>query len=199
MGYDGSVIAHLKGTVLRRSDHALILAVGGVGYRVYTTTELLSRFHEGDACALFTHLSVRETALELFGFAEEHEVRLFELLLGVSGVGPRSALSIMNLAPAAALAAAIARGDTSYLTKVSGIGKKSAQKIVVELKDKLGALPDGAGSDTEGDGDVIDALTALGYSLAEAREALARVPDSATTTEARVRAALKALGSPHRG
>ncbi len=188
------MIAHLSGTVLAHGANSLILDVSGVGYRVYTSVSVISEHPLGERVSLHTHLVVRETALELFGFSHESEVRFFELLIGVSGIGPRSALAIMNLAPVDTLAGAIGRGDTSYLTKVSGIGTKNAQKIVVELKDKLDAAPiDEAGGTM--DADVIDALTSIGYSLPEARRALAAVPADITNTSARLKEAIRQLGS----
>ena len=189
------MIAHLSGRVLTHNEHSLILAAQGVGYLVHTTNSVLSRYLPGSEVALFTHLSVRENALDLFGFEAQDEVRFFELLIGVSGVGPRSALSIMNLASVEVLCSAVAKGDTSYLTKVSGIGKKSAEKIVLELKDKVAEFGAREESIYEGDTDVMDALTALGYSLGEAREALAHIPDSAQTTNDRLKEALKVLGT----
>ncbi|MDZ4284431.1 MAG: Holliday junction branch migration protein RuvA, partial [Patescibacteria group bacterium] len=144
--------------------------------------------------SLWTHLVVRDDALELFGFRERDELSLFERLISVSGIGPKSALAILDLAPVETLRSAIARGDTSYLTKVSGIGKKTAQKIVLELRDSLASAreADSAGEDY---GDVIDALTTLGYSAREAREALKKMPPSTADTSERIKAALKTLGS----
>lgn len=190
------MIAHLSGRVLAHNESSLVLAVQGVGYLVYTTNTVLSKYLPGSELAVFTHMSVRETALDIFGFESQEEVSFFELLISVSGVGPRSALSIMNLAGVDTLRAAITKNDTSYLTKVSGIGKKSAEKIVVELKDKIGDLGVAVVSDTHtGDSEVIDALTALGYSLSEAREAIQYIPDDASGTNDRLKAALKVLGT----
>ncbi|NBD74029.1 Holliday junction branch migration protein RuvA [Patescibacteria group bacterium] len=186
------MIAHLSGTVLTANDTSLVLNVSGVGYRVHAPQEVLVKAAPGEECALHTHLAVRETALELFGFLEEHDLRLFELLISVSGIGPRSALQILNLAPAEVLIPSIKKGDTTHLTKVSGIGAKSAQKIVVELKDKLEGFSFESGAD-EDDADVLDALAALGYSQGEAREALKAVPPEAATPQERIRAALAAL------
>ena len=189
------MIAHLSGRVLTHGGHSLILAVGGVGYLVHTTNSILSSYLPGSEVALFTHLVVREQALDLFGFETQDEVRFFELLIGVSGVGPRSALAIMDLADIETLQSVIANSDTSYLTKVSGIGKKSAEKIVVELRDKLEGFATTGTQAHAGDTDVIDALTALGYSLPEAREALAYIPADLTTTNDRLTAALKSLST----
>lgn len=191
------MIASLSGTVLSHSEQSLILDVHGVGYRILAPTSVLSQVESHTSLSLHTHLAVRETSMELFGFETESDVQFFELLISVSGIGPRSALAIMNLAPTEVLVPAIAKGDTSYLTKVSGIGAKSAGKIVVELKDKLAGFSFEDTMQGESDGDVLDALSALGYSLAEAREALQAIPESATSTSDKIKEALKQLSAPH--
>lgn len=194
--YDSVMIAQLSGRVVRHESNALVVDVAGVGYRVHTTTTHISTHPVGCTLLFATHLVVREDALELFGFVNVREVRLFELLIGVPGIGPRSALAIMNLAPADVLSGAIARGDTSYLTKVSGIGAKNAQKIIVELKDKLRSDV-GATTNAESaeDVEVIDALVALGYSLTEARNAVGTIPHETYGAQHRLKEALKVLGS----
>jgi len=188
------MIAHLTGRVIDHSLHALVLDVAGVGYRIHATTSLLGSATRGSELSCFTHLSVRETALELFGFQSAEELHLFELLIGVSGVGPRGALAILDLAPAETLKQAIAKGDTTYLTKVSGVGKKSAEKIVIELKDKLADMSF-TEEHHEGDSEVIDALLSLGYSLSEARSALGRISPETLDTNTRIKEALRALGT----
>ena len=139
---------------------------------------------------------MREDSQELYGFLHYAELELFEMLIGISGIGPKGALGVMAIAPADTLKKAIAAGDTSYLTRVSGIGKKTAEKIVLELKDKMA----GKGVTVEApelkdEADAIDALVALGYSQREARDALAAVPSKMVTLEKRVGEALKQLGT----
>jgi Holliday junction DNA helicase RuvA len=142
----------------------------------------------------WTYLVVREDALDMYGFTDQTEVNFFELLIGVSGIGPKSALAILSLAPPETLRKAITSGDTGYLTKVSGVGRKSAEKIVLELRDKLGAIDlPGLREDLERESDSIEGLQALGYSLREAREALRKVPDNVTDPSERIRQALKSL------
>ena len=134
--------------------------------------------------------------MSMYGFFERQELELFEMLIGISGVGPKSAIGVLSVASVDALKSAIASGDTSYLTKVSGIGKKNAEKIVLELRDKLGG-PGGSGGTETGrkeEVDAIEALKSLGYSQREAREALKDVADSVKGTSHRVKAALKNLG-----
>lgn len=203
-----TMIARLTGSIVLIEDHAVILDVGGVGYRVRVGADARAALRAARAVknsdsngargnvSFWTHLVVRDDALELFGFREREELTLFERLISVSGIGPKSALAILDLAPVETLHGAIARGDTSYLTKVSGIGKKTAQKIVLELRDSLTNVGD-AEAMGEDYGDVIDALTALGYSAREAREALKKIPPSSARTSERVKDALKTLSATH--
>jgi len=188
------MIAHLSGVVLAAHPSAITLDVHGVGYRLYVTQQLLDSVRVGDELALHTHLAVREDAMDLFGFPVAEELELFKLLIGVSGIGPRSALGIIGLESIERLSTAIAHGDVGYLTKVSGVGKKSAEKIVLELKDKVGVLSiDDVQAHHRGEEDVLEALQTLGYRLDEAREALRKVPDDIEEQGDRVKAALRVL------
>jgi len=173
----------------------LIISVGGVGYKVYATRETIAELKRKERAALWTHLAVREDSLDLYGFLDEGTLDFFELLLMVGGIGPKSALAILDIAEVPALRSAIASGNDSYLTKVSGIGRKTAAKIVLELKDKVGpASPEDARA-ALGDGDALEAMRSLGYSLHESREALRKVPSTIGTSAERLREALKILGS----
>jgi Holliday junction DNA helicase RuvA len=145
---------------------------------------------------LWIHTHVREDALDLFGFLERKELEFFEMLIGVSGIGPRSALAILGIASIETLRKAIGTGDTSYLTKISGIGRKTAEKIVLELRDKIGE--EKGGSSLQGELDALEALKSLGYSQNEARDALKKVPAD-TNTNTKIREALKILGSHTKG
>lgn len=185
------MIAKLRGTVDEIGMSSLILDVSGVGYLIFAPGNVLAHIRTGQSVTLFTHHAIREQASDLYGFLSADELSFFELLLTVSGIGPKSALAIVNTAPIETLREGIQSGDASHLTKVGGIGKKSAEKIVVELKDKLGGLPHTTNIST-GSGDAIEALTALGYSLSEARDAIKQV-DKTLSTEEMVRHALKTL------
>lgn len=188
------MIRHLTGSVVEKGVGHLVLDISGVGYLVFAQEETLKNAKEDTEISLWVHLSVRETALELYGFTSKEDLAFFEMLIGVSGVGPKSALSILNLAPAHHLASAIASGDDAYLTKVSGIGRRSAAKIVVELKEKLqNAATENGDVSTQGASDTILALEALGYSTSEAREALREVSDETLDTNQKVKEALKYL------
>jgi Holliday junction DNA helicase RuvA len=188
------MIAHLQGTVLAKKPTFLVLDVHGVGYKVFCTERVLAAVAIREDCSLHTHLAVREDALDLFGFATSEELELFQLLIGISGIGPRSALGIMGLETIEKLTSAIAHGDVGYLTKVSGVGRKSAEKIVLELKEKVVLLDvhDASGMRHE-DEDVLEALKALGYRADEAREALRQVPEDVTEQPARIKEALRLL------
>lgn len=192
------MISHLIGEILLKGDRFVVLDVSGVGYKVYVSTDTARRIgSKGEKTNLWTHLAVREDALDLYGFSNYAEVEFFEMLIGISGVGPKSALGIMSIAPLDTLKTAIASGDTTYLTKVSGIGKKNAEKIILELRDKIGAIEGGTTGSSllKEDSDTVDALQSMGYSVVEAREALKEVPQEITGVSDRIKEALKHLGS----
>jgi Holliday junction DNA helicase RuvA len=189
-----TMIGYLEGTVHSVRDSWCLVLVSGLGYKVFTTKDTLAHMAPASPIALWTHQAVREDALDLFGFLEEQELRFFELLLSVSGIGPKSALGILDIATVETLQSAIIAGNASYLTTVSGIGKKTAEKIVLELKDKLGKdTPVGAAFAS--DADALEAMRSLGYSAHEAREALRGVSPDVTESTARLREALRLIGS----
>jgi len=189
------MIGYLEGEVRAiRATYCIVLA-GGVGYKVFATKETLARMTADAIASLWTHLAVREDILDLYGFAREEELRFFTLLLTVSGIGPRSALGILDIAAVETLRSAISGGNAGYLTSVSGIGKKTAEKIILELRDKVGLGVDGGGEALSGDVDTLDALRALGYSAQEARDALRKVPADVINGNERLREALRLLGT----
>lgn len=191
------MISHLRGTILEVTDRYAIVDVQGLGYKVYCANDTLSGLKAGNETALHTYLAVREDALDLYGFPSAEERGFFELLISVSGIGPRSALGILSVASTDTLKKAIGTGDTSYLTKVSGIGRKTAEKVVLELRDKLRAHVDMKETPhtLRAESDVVEALKSLGYSQNEARDALKEVSDEIIGTNARIREALKILGT----
>ena len=190
------MIGKLTGRVAgERGIGSLIIDVGGVGYLVRMRPESARKLRGAEgAVSIFTSLTVREDSLDLYGFERDDELGFFELLLSVSGIGPKSALATLSLGEVATLQSAIGAGDTAYLTKVSGIGKKSAERIVVELRDKLGSENNSLAHDLRGDADTLEALQSLGYTLADAREALKQVDKNTLGTNERLREALKLLG-----
>ena len=180
------MISRLRGTVVARTPAGLVMEVGGVGYLVAATPRVSARV--GEEATVETHLHVREDALQLYGFASAEERELFELLLGVSGIGPKVALAIVSGSPPAELRRAIARDDLARFEAIPGIGRKTAQRVVMELKDKLGepAVVGSAG------GALLarDALVELGWSVVDADRVLADV-DESLSVEEQVRTALK--------
>ncbi len=190
------MIGQLIGNITYSGDKFIILNVGGVGYKIFTTAEsklFLSKNQEGST--LWTHLVVKEDALDLYGFTTQIELDFFELLITVSGIGPKSALGILSLAGIETLRKSISSNNTEYLIKIAGIGKKSAEKIVLELKDKIGKLGETLpGQDLDKEADVLNALQALGYSTKEAHEALKKIPSEITDVSEKIKQALKQLG-----
>ncbi|MBI4059585.1 Holliday junction branch migration protein RuvA [Candidatus Giovannonibacteria bacterium] len=188
------MLGYLEGKISFRGERYLIIDVAGVGYKVFVNAETLKNASKtSEKIKVWTHLYQREDALELYGFLSQPELELFETLLSVPGVGPRTALGILNVAPIDTLKRAIASGELSYLTKVSGIGRKTAEKIMVELREKFGKAVS-VGSELKEEQDALEALESLGYSAREAREALRQVPGSVEGTSRRVQGALKILG-----
>ncbi len=194
------MIASLEGAVAAIAPDSLVLEVGGVGYRVFAGPGTLSAASGGSRLKLHTHHLVREDAQALYGFRTTEELGFFELLTTVTGVGPKVALAIVSSRPVADLQLAIMQGDEAVLTAVSGVGKRLAARIVLELKEKVAAAGTAAGGPAGGDGatesEVMAALQALGYSSAEAREAARGAVASAavgSTLEERVKAALRVL------
>lgn len=189
------MIGRIEGKVVVKRAGFAILSAAGIGYKIAATREALAALRISEHAALWTHLIVREDALDLYGFRTEYELRFFELLLTVSGVGPKSALAIIDLAPVATLTSAISQGNAQYLTKVSGVGRKTAEKIVLELRDKVEASAGALDATLQGDEDALEAMRSLGYTLQEARDALRNVPHEITEGSGRLRAALKILGA----
>ncbi len=191
------MIAHLRGAVESIAKDNVVVTIGtafgAVGLRVYVPATTRDAAQIGRAIDLFTHLHVREDAWTLYGFTTQEELDLFELLLGVSGVGARTALAVLAAAPPDQLRAAIAHEQADVLTRVPGIGPKTAKNIVFHLKDKVGVVTHGAEIAylSDRDTEVIAALTGLGYSIVEAQSALASLPrDETLDVEERIRRAL---------
>jgi holliday junction DNA helicase RuvA len=184
------MISRIEGKVLMRGDRFLIIEANGIGYKIFSIPKAI----KNPPSALWTHLHVREDAMELYGFGEYAEMQFFEMLIQISGIGPKSALGVLSVAPLDTIKKAISSGETSYLTKVSGIGRKTAEKIVLELRDKLGALESQEGGMFKDDQDVLSALESLGYSRQEAREGLKKIPETIQGVNQRIKEVLKILG-----
>jgi holliday junction DNA helicase RuvA len=186
------MIGSIKGTIQQKSTNYIILETQGVGYKVFIPQSLMMGLKIGQPLSLVTHTYVREDQLTLYGFETLAELEFFELLLTVSGVGPKSGLGIMSLASLNMIKSAIVSEDPSVFTKVSGIGRKTAERVIIELKDKLKGSVDSSPVAKEHT-DAMDALIALGYSQQEARDALKAVPIDITNLQEKVKIALRAL------
>src|SRR3989338_8573335 len=180
------MIGHIEGEVRAVRPTFAIVSAGGVGYKIALTKEVLAELRPEKTASFWTHLAVREDALDLYGFRNEEELRIFELLLTVSGIGPKSAMAVLDVATVETLRSAISQANASYLTEVSGIGKKTAEKIGASSAESKHAL--------KGDQEAQEAMRSLGYSQNEAREALRKVPHTVVNSNDRLREALKIVG-----
>ena len=190
------MIAHIKGILTEKFDNSVIIDVNGVGYEVALSAIDYDQLSLDDEVKLYTYHLVREQSEELFGFTSLAAKKLFELLISVQGVGPKAGMAILSLAPAEEVRNAIANADSAYISKASGVGKKSAERVIVDLRDKVGlptyyghkSVPQTA-KPAEND-EALDALMALGLNLADATKALEGV-DPSLSVEERIRAALR--------
>ena len=188
------MIALLEGKIELKTDKFVILNVGGVGYKVFYSTATLGKLADkGKEAKLFIHLYPRENLLDLYGFLSFEELEFFEMLISISGIGPKAGLAVLSIASLKDLKASIASGQVSLLTKVSGIGKKTAERVILELSSKI-LVPGSQVSKLMADDETIDALVSLGYSNRQAREALKQVSGKIKGTTNRIKEALKILG-----
>jgi holliday junction DNA helicase RuvA len=188
------MIATLRGEISQIEENALVVEVGGVGLRVFVPAPLRGRVKAGEAVFLFTHLVVREDALTLYGFESQGDRDLFNILLGVDGVGPKVALSVLSSMTLDAIQRAVFAEEGDILSRVPGVGKKTAQKMALHLKDKLKPMDALArvAAMSDKDSEVLAALTALGYSVIEAQSAIQSIPkDAPDDTGERLRLALQ--------
>lgn len=190
------MIAGIEGKIKLKGDKFLIISTaGGINYKVFVLPSTLKNTPKNaDNFHLWTHLRVREDALDLYGFDEYAELEFFEVIIQISGIGPKSAMGILSIAPLDMIKKAISSGEVSYLTKVSGIGKKTAERIIIELRDKMGTMDESSRAMFKDDQSVLEALISLGYSSGEAREAINQVPEGIIGVNARIKETLKILG-----
>lgn len=188
------MIAKLKGKIEYLKDNYAVIEVNGVGYKVFLTAYALGRLAGKEHADLFIHTHVREDIFALYGFMTMEELEMFELLLSISGIGPKAGMGILTVATPKTIKTAILNEDPSILTKVSGIGKKTAERVIVELKNKVAELPESEKESAVSDSDAIEALLSMGYTVSEARDALKAVPKEIADIGERVKVALKNLG-----
>jgi Holliday junction DNA helicase RuvA len=190
------MIYKLSGPASEVFEDFAVISVGGIGYKVHMSARALSGLQAGSETDIFCHLHVREDALDLYGFRGENELEFFEMLLDVSGVGPRSALAVLDVADLSELGAAIQEGRPDLMTRAAGIGRKTAERIVLDLKGKVKV---GGAEEMvkrmESDNDILETLVGLGYRRDQAKAALEKLDKGTTGVEARLKEALKALGS----
>ncbi|MFA6995470.1 MAG: Holliday junction branch migration protein RuvA [Patescibacteria group bacterium] len=189
------MISFLRGRVINKGLNYAIIETGNIGYQVFAGENFLNDLKIDNEVEIYTHHQVREEASDLYGFKTLEDLELFELLLTVSGVGPKSALGVLTIASASDIKEAIIRGDANLLTKVSGIGKKTAERLVLELKTKILRFSSTATTDNSSlvGSDEIEALMSLGYSFSEARSALNLVDSAIIDSGERVKAALRKI------
>ncbi len=184
------MIGSLRGKTIEKGPNWLLLEVAGIGYRIKTSPAVLSKVRGEGETFLYTHHHIREDAEDLFGFLSQNDLELFEKLLTISGVGPKVAMTIMSVGSADEVKKAIMSGDLATMTSVPGVGKKTAQKIILELK---GQLVEAEGGPQGADGEVVDALVNMGYPASQVRDVLKHVPTSVEGTSDRLREALRLL------
>ncbi|MBI2621234.1 MAG: Holliday junction branch migration protein RuvA [Candidatus Levybacteria bacterium] len=188
------MIGSIRGKIILTDGNHILVETGGVGYRVLVSSKVLSKTNS--EVSLFTYTHVREDALELFGFSELADLKLFENLLSVSGIGPRTAMSIFSFLTREEVVNAVIKGDTSVFEGIPRLGKKNAQKIIIELKSKLGDTGslDLSSEESPENSEALQALQSFGFSSKEAREALKNIDSKAETAEEKIKLALKFLG-----
>lgn len=188
------MIGSLRGAVIYKGKEIIEIDIDGVGYEVFLTGRELGRFKVGDDVELFTYHHLTEDSSDLFGFVNRNDKRVFEMLISVSGIGPKSAIGIMTVGNGERIVKAIAEADVEFFKQVKGIGSKSAQRVIVDLKSEVGSIKD---LDLEADGGknevVYQALESLGFRREEIRKALSEVPDDIETEDERIKYTLKQL------
>lgn len=186
------MISYLKGIIKIKEEGFVIIVINDIGYKVFTIERDVAGLNIGDAAEFFTFHYVREDDARLYGFINRQDQQMFEMLFSVTGIGPKSAMGILNMATVDSIKSAIAKSDISLLTKVSGVGKKTAERVILELSSKVKVFGE-ATKETQGLSDALEALMSLGYSRTQAFQALEKVPDTVADPAEKVRLALKNL------
>jgi Holliday junction DNA helicase RuvA len=188
------MIAKLRGTIAYIRESYIVLDVQGVGYKIFLSPYTIGKMVGKEEVEIYTHTHVREDALALYGFLNLEELDMFELLISISGVGPKAGMGILAIASPKTIRTAILNEDASILTKVSGVGKKTAERVILELQNKIVDLPESERQEAMAGNDAMDALVSMGYSSSEAREALKNISKDIADVGERVKAALRILG-----
>ena len=189
------MIGFLRGEVIFKEGNSVILDVRGVGYKVLAAQDVLTKANKGISLGLFIYTHVREDNISLYGFLESSDIKLFENLIGVSGIGPKTAMNIFSVGNRNEIVSAITKGQVDFLTSVPRLGKKNAQKIIIELKNKFGSAEDLDLSEyTEENSQIIAGLKSFGFSSKEAGDAVKAIKGKGETIEEKIKLALKYLG-----
>lgn len=191
------MIGYLDGEVIVRDDPYVFINVAGVGYKVLASVSVLSSAVVGQSVSVFIYTHVKEDALELFAFPTLSDLKLFELLVSVSGIGPKTAISIFSVGDSSTIMNAISTGDVAFFTAVPRLGKKNAQKLIIELKNKFGSLSEFNITEAESGGEVVEALKSFGFSAKEIQQALSTMRSEGvlpSDSAAQIKSALKYLG-----
>lgn len=188
------MIAYLRGRIIQRTESSIVLEVNNIGYQVFLAPEHAKSLIIGAESEVFTHQYVREDALDLYGFPSLAELQFFEKLITISGIGPKTAMNILSVTEVEKLKQAIVKKDLLFLNKISGIGKKTAERLILELEGKLIGTAEGhAPATSNAEVEVMEALQSLGYSQEQARRAIKDLDHSLPSTDAKLKAALKIL------
>lgn len=189
------MIGFLRGEVIFREGSFLILDVKGVGYKVLAASDVLAKANKGISLELFIYTHVREDNISLYGFLEASDIKLFENLIGVSGIGPKTAMNIFSVGNKDEIMSAIAKADVDFFTSVPRLGRKNAQKIIIELKNKFGSIEDlDLSQNSEENQQIIAGLKSFGFSAQEAGDAVKEIKGRGGTIEEKIKLALKYLG-----
>ncbi len=188
------MIAKIKGKIEYLRDNYAVVDVNGVGYKIFVTDYTFGKLASKKDINLHIYTYVREDILALYGFLDLEEKEMFELLISVSGIGPKAALGILSIAEPKTIQTAVLNEDASVLTRVSGVGKKTASRVILELKNKIAEMPSADKEKAVADSEAIEALQSMGYSVSEAREALKSVPKNIKDVSERIKMALKNIG-----
>lgn len=190
------MISYLSGTIqFKGLNYIIVMTSGGVGYKVFTTSDLISQSNIDKALNIYTYTHIKDDALDLYGLPTLEDLNLFEMLLSVSGIGPKTALAIFGNGKIAKIKEAIVKGDVDFFAGVPRLGRKNSQKIIIELRSKLGKLGDiDLASESPETKEIVEALKTFGFNSAEAREAIKSIKDIKGSTSEKIREALRFLG-----
>ncbi|MDD3498403.1 MAG: Holliday junction branch migration protein RuvA [Candidatus Moranbacteria bacterium] len=188
------MIAKLKGKIEHFQDNWVIVDVNDIGYKVFLSDFTFGKLAGKDEIVLHIYTYVREDILALYGFLDMAEKEMFELLISISGIGPKAAMGILSVADPKSIQVAILNDDSSILTKVSGVGKKTAERVILELQNKVADISLGDREQATSDSEAVEALMTMGYSASQSREALKNIPKESASVEEKIKAALKELG-----